>query len=394
MPWNDQSGGGPQGQGPWGAGPRRPWGQPPRGPAPGGQGPDLEDMLRRFRERMRMGGGDGRGGGGVRSGRGPGGLNWRIIGAVLVGGWILSGVYVVDAGENAVITRVGAYNRTSLPGLHMHLPPPIEARAVVNVTEQRTHEIGCATREEECVDRPDESLMITGDRNIVQVHFRVYYVVNDTRAFVFNVEDPVSSVRAVAESSMREVIGRRQLEAIITRERAQVEQSVLELMQQVLAGYEAGVRIVQVQLLAAAAPPAVIDAFDDVVRAGQNAEEARNVAMRHANEVVPAARGAAAQMTQEAEAYRERVVREATGEAERFNSVYEQYRRAPRVTRDRLYTETMERVYREADTVILDQRGGAVPYLPLDGMLRRDRGAVPQAPAARATPTPAPQGGR
>ncbi|MBX3510808.1 MAG: FtsH protease activity modulator HflK, partial [Hyphomonadaceae bacterium] len=335
-------------------------------------------MLRRFRESIRMGGGDG--GGGTRTGRGPGGLNWRIIGLVLVVGWILSGVYMVDEGENAVITRFGAYDRTATAGLHMHFPPPFEARTTVNVTEQRSHEIGCATRGEECVDRPDESLMITGDRNIVQVHFRVYYVINDTRAFVFNVDDPVAAVRAVAESSMREVIGRRQLEAIITRERAQVEQSVLELMQQVLAGYESGVRIVQVQLLAAAAPPAVIDAFDDVVRAGQNAEEARNVAMRHRNEVVPAARGAAAAMVQQAEAYRERVVREASGEAERFNSIYAQYRANPRVTRDRLYTETMERVYRDADTVILDQRGGAVPYLPLDGMLRRDRGGA-QAPA-------------
>ncbi|MGE0594920.1 MAG: FtsH protease activity modulator HflK [Hyphomonadaceae bacterium] len=366
MPWNDQSGGpsgGDKGQGPWGGGPRRPWGQPPRQPQ-GPSQPDLEDMLRRFRDRMRMGGGSG---GGTRTGRGPGGFSWPLIAGVLLVGWLTTGVYVVDEGENAVITTFGDFTATTAPGLHWHMPPPIQARQVVNVTNQRVDEIGFVAQGERIQDNPDESLMITGDRNIVEIHFRIYYNIADVGAFVFNVRDPVQATRQVAESAMREVIGRGQLEQIITTERGAVEQQVEDLMQSTLNSYETGVNVLQVELLSAAAPPAVIEAFNDVVNAGQDAEAARNNAEREAARIV-----------NEAQAYRERVVREATGEAERFNSVYAEYRASPRVTRDRLYLETMERVYRNADTIILDQRAGSVPYLPLDGMVRQNR-AQPRA---------------
>ncbi|MDX2276402.1 MAG: FtsH protease activity modulator HflK [Hyphomonadaceae bacterium] len=366
MPWNDQSGGGDRGpdkgSGPWGSGPRRPWGAPPRQPPPN-QSPDLEEILRRFGERMR-----GSGGGGFKFGDGKRGFSWPLIAGALFGGWLLLGVYMVDEGENAVITTFGNYSRTTGPGLHWHAPPPIEARRVVNVTGQRTREIGFTEQNNRIVDNPEESLMITGDRNIVEIHFRIYYNIADVRGFVFNVRDPEQAVRGVAESAMREVIGRRQLEPIITTDRAAVELEVEELLQQVLDEYEVGVRVLQVELLSAAAPPAVIEAFNDVVNAGQDAEAARNNAQREA-----------ARITNEAQAYRERVVREATGEAERFNAVYDEYRASPRVTRDRLYLETMERVFNNADTIILDQRGGAVPYLPLDGMIRRN--AAPRAQA-------------
>ncbi len=311
------------------------------------------------------GGGGGAGGGGRR------GVPWQVIGAVLLGGWVLSGLYTVNETEQAVITRLGDYSRTTPPGIHWHLPAPFEARQIVNVTGQRTDEIGCQTRGDECQDRPDESLMITGDRNIVEVHFRIYYNIKDVFAFVFNVRNPVNTqadepgaVRQVAESAMREVIGRRQLEPIITTERAAVEQDVLQLMQQVLDEYESGVLVLRVELLSASAPPAVVEAFNDVVNAGQDAEAARNNAERETARIV-----------NEAEAYKGRVVREATGEAERFIAVHAEYRLAPQVTRDRLYLETMERVYRAGELIILDQGGGAVPYLPLDGMVRRDRPA-------------------
>ncbi|MGD9979969.1 MAG: FtsH protease activity modulator HflK [Hyphomonadaceae bacterium] len=371
MPWNDQSGG-PQGggQGPWGGGPRRPWGQqpPPRQPQ-SPQGPDLEEMWRDFRDRIFGGGGGGRGPGGGRRG-----ISWPLIAGVLAVGWLATGVYTVDEGQQAVVTRLGDYNRTTGPGIHFHMPVPFEAAQVINVTGQRTDEIGFTTpRANVITDNPDESLMITGDRNIVEIHFRIVYNIKDVVDFAFNVRNPVTTqdgpgaVRQVAESAMREVIGQRQLEPIITTDRAAVELAVEQLMQQVLDEYESGVQVLQVELLRAAAPQAVIEAFNDVVNAGQDAETLINNANRDTARIV-----------NEAQAYREQVVREASGEAERFVAVHNEYRSAPQVTRDRLYLETMERVYQRGNLIILDQRGGAVPYLPLDGMVRRNAPAATQ----------------
>jgi membrane protease subunit HflK len=370
MPWNDQNGGGDKapdrgpdkGSGPWGSGPRRPWGAPPRQPPPN-QSPDLEEILRRFGERMR-----GNGGGGFKLGGGKRGVSWPVIGGLLVAGWALLGVYMVDEGERAVITRFGDYNRTTGPGLHVHLPPPFEARQVINVTNQRVAEIGFTSQNNNIVDNPEESLVITGDRNIVEIHFRTYYNIAAPVDFAFNVREPEAAVRQVAESAMREVIGRRQLEPVMTTERGAVEAEVEQLMQAVLNDYRTGVRVLQVELLSAAAPPAVTEAFNDVVNAGQDAEGARNNANREA-----------ARIRNEAQAYRERMIREATGEAERFNAVYTEYRASPRVTRDRLYTETMERVFTNANTVVLDNRNGGVTYLPLEGMIRRNNTTPPSA---------------
>lgn len=325
-------------------------------------------MMRQWRERFRFGGGNGSGG---RGGGARGPISLPLVAAILIVGWVLSGIYVVDETQQAVITRLGKYNRTTLPGIHWNIPAPFEGRQIVDVTTQRTEEIGCVTRGDDCIDDPDESLMITGDRNIVEIHFRIYYNVSDAVKFVFNVRDPVGrnqepgAVRQVAESAMREVIGRRQLEPVITTERGAVEQNVAELTQQVLDEYQSGVQVLRVELLSASAPPAVIDAFNDVVRAGQDAEAAVNNARRETAQIINAA-----------QAYKEQVVREATGEAQRFSAVYAEYRQAPQVTRDRIYLETMERVYRNGNLIILDQRGGAVPYLPLEGMIRRNAPAT------------------
>jgi modulator of FtsH protease HflK len=322
-------------------------------------------MWRNFREQIGLGGG-GRGGSG--SGGARRGFQWPLIAGVLVVGWLLSGVYTVDEGERGVIVRLGDFNRVTGPGIHWHLPVPFEGLQIENVTGQRTAEIGFVTRDQNTVvDNPDESLMITGDRNIAEVHFRIYYNIKDVVDFAFNVREPDEAVRQIAESAMREVIGRRQLEPIITTERGQVETDVETLMQTTLDEYESGVQVLQVQLLRAAAPSAVIEAFNDVVNAGQDAETLVNNANRDTARIV-----------NEAQAYRERVVREATGEASRFNAVYTEYRQAPQVTRDRLYLETMERVYQRGNLIILDQRGGAVPYLPLDGMIRRNAPAATQ----------------
>ena len=377
-------GGGDKG-GPWGAGPKRPWGSEPSRGGGGTNGPDLEDWLRDLRARFRGPGG----GGGGPSGPMPRGVGWPLLVGVLIVGWIASGIYIVDEGERAVIQRFGRYDRTEAPGMRMQMPWPIEARTVVPFTNQQIMEIGYRGAE----DVPEESLMITGDRNIVDIRFRVLYRASNAYDYVFHIDNQLDTIRGVAESAMREVIGQRQLQDIITRNRAEVETAVQALMQSVLDSYEAGVQVSQVQLQRAQAPQQVADAFYDVVRAGQDAEGAQNEARRYLNEQVPLARGQAAQIVQDAPAYRERVIREANGEASRFDPVYSQYRLAPRVTRDRIYLETMERIYQRADTVILDQRAGAVPYLPLDGM-RRGNGPIVTAPAPAQPAAPQRQGGQ
>lgn len=377
MPWNDQSGQGSGqgggGRGPWGGREQRPWGQQPPPRPPQNPQPDLEDWLRSLRERFGGSGGGGAGG----SGSGRRGLSWPMLIGILLVGWALSGVYFVNESEQAVITRFGKYDRLAGPGAHWHLPAPFEAHGIYNVTGQRSDEIGCDRSAGECPD-VEEGLMLTGDRNIVDVHFKVYYNISDVRDFAFNVRDPIDAdrrenrgaVRQVVESAMREVVGRRQLEAIITTDRAAVEQEVQQLAQQVLDSYDVGVRVIQVQLLNATVPPDVIAAFNDVINANQDAETALNNANRDSSRIL-----------NEAEAYRGQVTRQATGEAERFSAVYNEYRQAPQVTRDRIYIETMERVYQRGNLVILDQRSGAVPYLPLDGMVRRP--ATPQAQQER-----------
>jgi membrane protease subunit HflK len=372
MPWNDQSGDGQNsngpGRGPWGGDPRKPWGQqPPRQPQRP-DGPNLEDWLRRLRERF----GGGGGGDGAPSGRGP--LSWRLIFAVLFAGWLMTGIYFVNEGEQAVIIRLGRFDRVAGPGAHWQLPPPFEARMKYGVTTVRSDEIGC-DRSAQCAD-PEEGLMLTGDRNIVDVHFQVQYNISNVVDFAFNVRDPIDTgrgdnpgaVRQVVESAMREVIGRRQLEPVITTDRASVEQEVQQLAQHVLDGYKAGVHVIQIQLLHVSVPPEVSAAFRDVISAGQDAETAVNNANRDSARIV-----------NDAEAYRGQVIRQATGEAERFTAVYDQYRQAPQVTRDRIYIETMERVYQRGNLVILDQRSGAVPYLPLENMVRRPAPAQPEA---------------
>ncbi|MET0183314.1 MAG: protease modulator HflK, partial [Caulobacterales bacterium] len=247
MPWNDQSGGGDnRGQGPWGGGPRQPWGQGPKGPQQGQGGPDLEDMLRRARERF---GRFGNGGNGGRSGGAPRQINFGAIAGVVVALWLATGIYVVDEGERGVVTTFGAYNgNTTSSGLHWHLPLPIESVRVISVTKQNRIAIGAPDGQETA----PESLMITGDRNIVDIEFAVLYRLKDAPAFLFNVADPEDAVRGLAESSMREIIGQRELEAIITTERASVEQAVSAQLQQVLDSYDSGVEILGIQLLKAA----------------------------------------------------------------------------------------------------------------------------------------------
>jgi membrane protease subunit HflK len=376
MPWNDQNGNDDKSPkpSPWGGqsngsqsngqGPQRPWGQ---GAARDDEkGPDLEEMMRRLQSRVRPGHGGGGGGGG-----GPfklGGGGFLVVGALALAAWLGSGIYMVNEGESGVVTRFGAYNRLTAPGLHVHLPAPIEDAIVVPVSQQRQTLIGF---DASGADRPNESLMLTGDEAIIDVDFTVIWqLTGRPQDYVFNVRDPEELVLAVSESAMREVVGQATFDGVISTQRAQVTERTRVLMQSMLDTYGSGVRVIEVRLRNATAPPPVIDAFNDVDRA-------RADAVSRVNE----AEAQAARITQEAAAYKDQVVREASGEATRFNLIYNEYQQNPRVTRERLYLETMERVIGNADKIIVDQRAGAVPYLPLEQLRRSSPAAQPQAGA-------------
>ncbi len=370
---------GPKGSKPGGNGSdggKSPWGGKPAG-GKGDRSPELDNVIEGFKNIKRRPGGSGRGGPPRRPGGGGGGLNdIRIgplgplgialgIGAVLM---ISTMVYTVDQTERALVLRFGDYSRTAEPGLNFKLPSPIETTVKRETEIIQKMNIGGDDR---------SSLMLTGDENIVDIDFTVLWRINDLANFYFEVDEPEVAVRAVAESAMREVVGKNELQSIITTERLAITTAVRDLMQATLDEYQAGVRIVEVQLQKADAPDqgGVVAAFRDVVDAAQERETSINRAVAEQNTIVPTARGEAAKILQDAEAYRDRVIAEAQGEAERFNKIYEEYRKAPEVTRQRLYLETIEEVYGPAEKVILDSDGGSgvVPYLPLDQLGNRAR---------------------
>ncbi len=362
MPWNNQSGGpwGGRNQGPWGSGPQG-------GPGGGGNGrepPDLEDILRRGQDRLKdfMPGGS----------LGGKGLFLGIL--VIACLWLATGIFMVRPNEVALKLLFGRYVGSVGDGLSYNLPYPVGSVIKVRVTDVNRLEVGFRTggssQRPSITDNPQESLMLTGDENIVDIDFAVQWQVDPTKPqnFVFNIQDPENAIKAVAESAMREVIGRRNIQAVLTSDRAAIETEVLQNMQGVLDTYQAGVRIRAVQLQKVDPPSQVIDAFRDVQAARQDQDRVQNEAQTYASRVVPEARGEAARIIQQAEAYKERTVQEAQGAASRFTQVYEAYRRAPDVTRQRMFLETMERVLGGTDKIIIDQNGssGVVPYLPLN----------------------------
>jgi membrane protease subunit HflK len=367
MPWSNQGGGG----GPWGSGPKGPWGSGPQSGGGGSTPPDLEELLRRSQDKLR---------GLVPGGGSFGGKGFALIVLAALVLWGFSGFYRVEPDERGVVLRFGKFVKETDPGLNYHIPYPIET--VLTPKALRVNKIDIGMRVVEDMRRgvatrdvPEESLMLTGDENIVDVDFTVFWRVKAKGVgdFLFNIQQPENTVKAVAESAMREVIGRSEIQPILTGARQNVENAVHELMQKTLDSYNSGVEVTQVQMQKVDPPAQVIDAFRDVQAARADLERAQNEAQTYANRVVPEARGRAAQIQQSAEAYREQTVAEATGQASRFNQVYEQYKNAPAVTRERLYLETMERVFNGTDKVILDtgaSANGVVPYLPLNEMRR------------------------
>ena len=294
-------------------------------------------------------------GGGIR----PGAV--AVIAGAAVGLWALTGVYIVQPNEQAVVTRFGVYARTESPGLKVRLPWPVEHAQTVPVTTLNQLNIGGAGS----TDRPEESLMLTGDENIIDMDFTVTWRVGDADDYLFRVSNPDATVKAVAESAMREVVGRSQLNDVLSSGRGRVQVQAEQLMQRVLDNYRTGVRVVDVQIRAAEPPREVITAFREVAGAGQEAQSAINEANTYRNRVVNEAVGTAAALRQQAEGYREQVVSQATGEAARFNQLQAQYQQNPGVTRERLYLETMEKVLRDSNKVVVDtgQGGASAPII-------------------------------
>jgi membrane protease subunit HflK len=322
----------------------------------------------------------------------PGGnLGGKGVALIALGAavlWGLSGFFRVEPDELGVVLRFGQYVRDAKPGLNYHLPYPIETALTPKALRVNKIDIGMRVIDDVrrgtlTRDVPEESLMLTGDENIVDVDFAVFWLIkaNGVGDYLFNIQNPAGTVKAVAESAMREVIGRNDIQGILTAQRQTIERAVQELMQSVLDSYKAGIQITQVQLQKVDPPTQVIDAFRDVQAARADLERAQNEAQTYANRIIPEARGRSAQILQSAEAYRAQTVAEAKGQTARFVQIYEQYKAAPQVTRQRMYLETMERLFGGTDKIIIDsgtsQSGaGVVPVLPLNELMRRTPGTT------------------
>ncbi|MGH6760042.1 MAG: FtsH protease activity modulator HflK [Phyllobacterium sp.] len=358
MPWSNQNGGG----GPWGGGNNNnggPWGQKPRG---GGGGnnppPDLEDIIRRGQDRLRQS---------LPGGSGGGPAFFVLIGIALVALWLFQAIYTVQPDELAVELRFGKpKEEISEPGLHFHLWP-IETYEKAQISEKQINVGGRGAA------GATQGIMLSGDQNIVDVQFSVIYRITDGRAYLFNVADPEDALRQISESAMREVVGRRPVQDIFRDDRAGIAEAVRNIIQATLDSYGAGITIRAVSIEDAAPPREVADAFSEVQRAEQDEDRFVEESNQYSNQKLGEARGQAAQIREDAAAYKSRVVQEAQGEAQRFTSVYDEYVKAPEVTRKRLFLETMEQVLKNSDKVIIDSSNGqgVVPYLPLNELTRQ-----------------------
>ena len=376
-PWGN--GGGNRGSGNNGGGDR-----PPSG---GGQGPDLDDLVRKGQEQLRvlMGGKGGANnknnspkGGGGGSSLGFGGYSLIII--ALFGLWVFNSFYRVDTSEQSVELFFGEYYKTGNEGLNF-APWPVVTKQILPVTRENSEDIGVGRGA-----RADEGLMLTGDENIVDIDFQVVWNITDAQQFLFNLQDPKETIRAVSESAMREIIARSNLSPILNKDRGAITTELKKLIQDTLDTYwtddegnvaGSGINIIRVNLLGANPPREVIDAFREVQAAEQTRDTLEKQADAYSNRVVAEARGKAAQLMEQAEGYRTQTINEAEGEASRFVAVYDEYAKAPGVTRKRLYLETIEKVYGNINKVIIDENSsgqGVVPYLPLNELMKQKTG--------------------
>ena len=308
-----------------------------------------------------------------------------ILGLVIVIAiWAFSGLYRVLPDEQGVVLRFGKFVSTTQPGLNYHIPYPVETVLTPKVTKVNRIDVGFRSvsdtgRTSGVADVSEESLMLTGDENIVNIDFSVFWVIKDAGKFLFKIQSPVVTVKAAAETAMREVVARSKLQSILTEGRSSIEIETQEIIQSLLDEYESGIQITQVQTQKADPPDEVIDAFRDVQAARADMERSKNEAEAYQNDVIPRARGDAAKVLQEAEAYKKKVVAMSEGEASRFLAIYNEYKMAKQVTQERMYLETMEKVLADIDKVIIDRKaGGVVPYLPLPELTKKSKGTDTQ----------------
>ena len=362
MAWNEPGGGS-----------RDPWGGGPRGGGDGGP-PDLDEVLRKLRDQLR-----GLFGGKVPSGpsRGPGSAGvGLLVGAAFVI-WGLSGIYIVDQGWRGVELTFGKHAGTTEPGPHWHWPWPIGEVERVNVEQRRIAEVGYDSMQNRARPVPDEALMITRDENIVDVRIAAQYQVEDPFLFLFNFRLPEQTLKQVTESAVREVIGKRELEFVLTEGRTEVARRTEDLLQEVMNDYRTGLDVVQVAVQDIQPPEPVQPAFEDAIRAREDEQRTINRAQAYANELIPRAQGQAARVLEEADGYREQVIAQAEGDAARFEALIPQYRGNPEVMRQRMYLETMEEVLGRVSKVMLDSEGSdSLMYLPLDRLMERRDGTT------------------
>ena len=345
-----------------------PWGTPPGGGSGNGSGrgptpPDVEKIIREFQEKLKKF---------LPGGSTSGGKQAILVLLILGFIWLASGLYRVLPDEQGVVLRFGKYVNTTQPGLHYHFPTPFERVLTPKVTKVNRVDVGFRPasdtgRSSGVGNVPEESLMLTGDENIVDINYSVFWVIKDAQKFLFNIQSPIETVKAASETAMREVIAKNRIQNILTEGRSKIEIEVQEITQIILDEYGSGIQVTQVQTQQADPPEQVIDAFRDVQAARADRERSKNEAEAYANDVIPRARGEAEQVLQQAEAYKKEVVAKAEGEASRFLAIYNEYKNAKQVTQERMYLETMEKVLADIDKVIIDKESGSgvVPYLPL-----------------------------
>ncbi|HWA38945.1 MAG TPA: FtsH protease activity modulator HflK [Burkholderiales bacterium] len=381
----------------WGRGGSRGPQGPGGGPGGGNQGPpDLDELWRNFNRRLgELFGRRRRGNGNGEPPRPMMPSPWQFGGGagvlilLVVAVWLASGFYIVEAASRGVVLTFGRYATETQPGLRWRMPWPIQSHEVVNLQSVRTLEVGYRNNVRTKVLR--ESLMLTDDENIVDLQFAVQYTVKDARDFIFNVRRPEETAQQVAETAMREVIGKSKMDGILYENREEIAIKSRQLMQAIHDRYGTGIAVSTVTIQAAQPPEQVQAAFDDAVKAGQDRERQKNEGQAYANDVIPRARGTSGRLLEEAQGYRQRVIASAEGDASRFRQVLTEYTKAPAVTRERLYIETVQQVLSSTNKIILDYRGaGNLLYLPLDKLMQQAGAPAEGAAVPRAQPDSAP----
>jgi modulator of FtsH protease HflK len=369
--------------------------------------PDLDEILRKLQQkisgllgfRSRGPGAPAGGGGGSMGNAVGGGVVFVIL--LIVAVWLASGFYIVDEGRRGVVLRLGKWTETTMPGPRWHIPYPIETVEIVNVSQVRTVEVGYRGNPKN--KQPQEALMLTDDENIVDIQFAVQYTLKDPKDYLFNNRNPDDNVLQAAETAIREVVGKSKMDFVLSKGRTEVASRVKVLMQQILDKYNTGINVTTVNLQGASAPEQVQPAFEDVVRAQQDRERFKNEGQAYANDVVPKSQGVAARLIEEANGYRQSVTATAQGDASRFRQILSEYEKAPQVTRERMYLDTMQQVLGATSKVIVDQKGGQnLLYLPLDRIMQMagqtpsvtiepsPRASVPEITSPPVVPEPAP----